>query len=65
MQFAGDGGVWGLILVYTACLINTTYWGQPLYVTIYFLMGIPGGFMFTLRSMRRLRQIKRRERRLS
>lgn len=65
LQFAGDGGVWGLILIYTACLINTTYWGQPLYVTIYFLMGIPGGFMFTLRSARRLRQIKRRERRMS
>lgn len=65
LMFGGDGGVWGLILVYTACLFNATHWGQPLYVTIYFLMGVPGGFMFTLRSWRRLRQIKSRERRLA
>lgn len=65
LMLAGDGGVWGLILIYTACLVNTAYWGQPLYTTIYFLMGIPGGFMFTLRSSRRLVQIKRREQRLS
>jgi hypothetical protein len=64
LQLAGDGGVWGLILIYTACLINTTYFGQPLYVTIYFLMGVPGGFMFTLRSVRRVLQIKRREQRM-
>lgn len=64
LMLAGDGGVFGLIVIYTACLVNTVYWGQPLYTTIYFLMGIPGGFMFTLRSVRRLMQIRRRARRL-
>lgn len=60
MQFAGDGGVWGAILIYVFCLFNTAYWGQAIYPSFYLLMGVPGGFMFTYRSFRRLRQINRR-----
>lgn len=64
LQLAGDGGVWGAIIVYVACVINTTWWGQGLYGAFFVLMGVPGGFMFALRSARRLLQIKRRERRM-
>lgn len=60
LQLTGDGGVWFTILVYFVCFANTFEWGQPLYTTFYFLMGIPGGFMFTLRSVYRLRQVRRR-----
>lgn len=58
MQLVGDGGVWGAILIYFGCFVNTFYWGQGIYPTFFFLMGIPGGFMFTLRSWRRWRQIR-------
>lgn len=58
LQLIGDAGVWAAILIYVACLINTTYWGAAIYPSFYLLMGIPGGFRFTLRSWRRLRQLK-------
>lgn len=62
MQLVGDGGVWGAIIIYVACLAETTWWGQGLYGAFFVLMGVPGGFMFTLRSARRLWQIRARER---
>lgn len=64
LQFWGDAGVWGAILIYAACLFNSYFIGQPLYTAFYFLMGIPGGFMFTLRSWRRIHEIHRTEREL-
>jgi hypothetical protein len=53
--------VWGAIITYIACVINTSLWGQGLYGAFFVLMGVPGGFMFTLRSVRRLLQIRRNE----
>lgn len=63
-QLSGDGGILGAILIYFACIVGSFEWGQPMYTTFYFLMGIPGGFLFTLRSWRRWRQIKKRGRRI-
>lgn len=57
LQLLGDSGVWAAICIYVACLINTTYWGDAIYPSFYLLMGVPGGFRFTLRSWRRLRQV--------
>lgn len=62
MRLFGDMGVWGAIIIYTVCVITSGWWGQPLYAVFYVMMGVPGGFMFTLRSWRRLRQIGHRER---
>lgn len=62
LQLTGDGGVWLTILIYFACWVNVFDWGDPLYTTGYFLMGIPGGFLFTLRSIWRLRQTRQRAR---
>lgn len=59
LMLIGDGGIFGAILVYVGCLINTVYWGQALYPTFFFLMSIPTGFNFTFRSWRRLRQLDR------
>lgn len=64
LQLLGDGGVWAAICIYVACLINTSYWGSAIYPSFYLLMGVPGGFMFTLRSWRRLRQINERARQM-
>jgi hypothetical protein len=64
LQFVCDAGVWGAIAIYVACIFETTEWGAGLYGAFFVLMGIPGGFMFTLRSGRRLLQIKKRERRM-
>jgi hypothetical protein len=58
LQLIGDAGVWAAICIYVACLINTAYWGQAIYPSFYLLMGVPGGFRFTLRSWRRLRQLR-------
>lgn len=64
MQLTGDAGVWFCILIYVACILVTTEWGTGVYGFFFVLMGIPGGAMFTLRSLRRLLQIKHRERAL-
>lgn len=64
LQAIGDSGVWGAISIYVACIINTSYWGQSLYASFFVLMGVPGGFMFTLRSWRRICQINARAKRL-
>jgi len=64
LQAAGDGGVWGAICIYIGCVINTTWWGQPLYASFFVLMGVPAGFMFTVRSWRRICQINARANRM-
>lgn len=65
MRLTGDVGVWGAIIIYAVCVFNTSWWGQPLYAFFYLLMGVPGGFMFTLRSWRRIQEIRRREQHLA
>lgn len=64
LQIAGDGGVWAAICIYVLCVFNTSEWGQGLYAVFFVIMGIPGGAMFTLRSVRRVREIKKHDRRL-
>lgn len=64
LQLAGDGGAWGAVIVYIACIFNTTYWGQAIYPSFFVLMGVPAGFMFTVRSWRRISQINRLAKRL-
>lgn len=64
LQLIGDGGLWAAICIYVACLLNTSYWGSAIYPSFYLLMGVPGGFRFTLRSWRRLQQANQRAREL-
>jgi hypothetical protein len=64
LQLSGDGGILGAILIYFGCIVGSFEWGQPMYTTFYFLMGVPGGFLFTLRSWRRWKQIQRRGKRI-
>lgn len=64
MMFWGDFGVLSAIWIYTFCLIEHYTVGQPPYTTFYFLMGIPGGTLFTWRSWRRIREIHKLEKRM-
>jgi hypothetical protein len=64
LQLTGDGGVFGAIVIYFICFCSVFYWGMPMYTTFFFLMGIPGGFLFTLRSVQRWLEIRRREKRI-
>jgi len=61
MMLGGDFGVWSAIVIYILCTVNTFWWGQGLWAVGFVLMGVPGGGIFTYRSWRRLRQIRRRE----
>ncbi len=58
LQLCGDGGVWGNVLIYVASMIITGWWTKELYVFAFLLMGVAGGGMFTVRSARRIMQIK-------
>lgn len=60
LQLTGDLMVWGAICIYILCVFNTQEWGRGIYGAFFVLMGVPGGFMFTLRSWRRIRQIRQR-----
>lgn len=64
LQFTGDFGVWATVVIYLICFAQTSYWGQSVYGVFFVFMGVPGGFYFTLRSVRRIRQINRRASRL-
>lgn len=61
-QLTGDCGVWASIDIYAYGLLETDWWQHHLYTSFFILMGVLGGGMFTLRSARRLEQIKRRDR---
>lgn len=65
LQFTGDLGVWlGVnIFVYEMFRFSAAWWLYNVYFTIFMLMGILGGSMFTFRSSRRLIEIKRAVRR--
>lgn len=58
LQLTGDLGIWGIVLIYLACVFQTTSWGQAVYAVFFVGMGVPGGFLFTFRSARRIKQIK-------
>jgi hypothetical protein len=62
LQFCGDIGVWGNILVYVTSMILTGWWTKEIYVSAFLMMGVAGGGMFTARSARRILQIDRRNR---
>lgn len=64
LQLWGDFGVWMAITIYIMCAFNDFISGSALYAFFYVLMGFPGGFMLTARSVRRLLQIRRRERKM-
>lgn len=59
-QLWGDTGVFGAISIAFVSWATTFTWGQPMYFTFFFLMGIPASALFSYRSWRRLRQIRRR-----
>lgn len=61
LQLTGDFGTWSAICIYAACVVNAAFFGEALYAAFFVAMGVPGGFLFTLRSVRRLRQIEQRE----
>lgn len=63
LQLAGDSGVWGNVLVYFVSMILTGLWMKELYTFAFILMGVAGGGMFTARSVRRLIQIEKADRR--
>lgn len=60
LMLAGDFGVWSAIGIYLACVVNAAWWGQAFWGLGFVVMGIPGGGIFTYRSIRRIRQIKNR-----
>lgn len=60
LMLAGDFGVWCSICIYLYCVFNAAWWGQAFWGLGFVVMGIPGGGIFTYRSARRLRQIRRR-----
>lgn len=64
LQFTGDFGIWCVVAIYLVCVAQTAYWGQAIYAIFFVFMGVPGGFLFTLRSWRRIHQIGHRERRM-
>lgn len=59
-MLSGDFGVWLGIIIYLACVMDAAWWGQAFWGLGFVLMGIPGGAIFTYRSLRRLRQIRSR-----
>jgi hypothetical protein len=62
LQLSGDIGVWGTILVYVTSMMITDWWSKELYTFGFMIMGVAGGAMFTMRSMRRIIQINQRAR---
>ncbi|MCX8559751.1 hypothetical protein OS122_02410 [Mycolicibacterium mucogenicum] len=60
LMLAGDAGVWAAIVIYLSCLFSEAWWGEALWGTGFVVMGVPGGAIFTYRSWRRMRQIRRR-----
>jgi hypothetical protein len=63
LQLVGDFGVWSCINIYIASFILAGTWVQEFTCFIFLVMGVLGGGMFTVRSVRRLVGIERRNRR--
>lgn len=61
LQFTGDVGVWLAvnIFVYELFRLDQRWWELNLFLFLFLIMGVLGGFMFTVRSVRRLIGIKR------
>lgn len=62
LRLTGDLGVWWSVNLWTLVLFQTGWWESNLFVVYFMSMGVFGGFMFTLRSLRRLQQIRHIER---
>lgn len=60
LMLAGDFGVWMAIIIYLGCVFGAAWWGEAVWGIAFVVMGIPGGGIFTYRSLRRMRQIKDR-----
>lgn len=65
LQFTGDFGVWAAINIFAYELFrfNHCWWAENLFLFLFLIMGVLGGFMFTFRSVRRLASTKRHVRR--
>lgn len=64
LRLFGDSGVWNSVNLWMVVLFYTDWWKANLFVVYFMIMGVFGGFMFTLRSIRRLAQIRHLQRRL-
>jgi hypothetical protein len=64
LQFTGDFGVWTAINIFCWELFRYDHhwWSENLFLFLFLVMGVLGGFMFTFRSVRRLVAIKRQVR---
>jgi hypothetical protein len=64
LQFTGDLGVWLAVsvFVYELFRFDRHWWSANLFLLLFLIMGVLGGFMFTVRSVRRLVGVKRRVR---
>lgn len=64
LQFTGDFGVWSAINIFCWELwrFDHQWWSENLFLFLFLLMGVLGGFMFTFRSVRRLVGVKRKVR---
>lgn len=62
LQLTGDSGVWAGVNIFLICLfsINADWWKGNVYFSLFMLMGVLGGMMFTIRSARRLVHIRTR-----
>lgn len=62
LQFTGDFGVWSAINIFSWELwrFDHQWWSENLFLFLFLLMGVLGGFMFTFRSVRRLVGVKRK-----
>jgi hypothetical protein len=61
LQFGGDWGVWVGVQLWTVSMFFTPWWTHNLFVLYFMFMGVGGGAMFTLRSLRRLLAIRARK----
>lgn len=63
LQLVGDLGVWACVNIYIVSFVQSGTWVQEFLSFIFLVMGVLGGGMFTVRSLRRLTAIERRNRR--
>lgn len=61
LQFAGDFGVSFAVTVcvYELFRFDSHWWARNLFLFLFLVMGVLGGMMFTIRSLRRMTGVKR------
>ena len=64
LQLLGDMGVLSAMLLYSVYMVENFYYGEFLYTPFFLITGILGGVLFSLRSWRRIHQIRLASRRL-